>query len=87
MVSTSDNPTLGVSLSAARQVILVANSNMIVKIVMDNFFISSPFLSFCSTVNVLVFCVCGLFLVFASGGTENGNLKTEWAELIPILPL
>lgn len=59
--ASGDDPMLGVSLSAARQVILVVKSSTIVKMAKDNFFISSPFLSFCSTVNVLVSVSVGYF--------------------------
>ena len=59
--ASGDDPMLGVSLSAARQVILVVKSSTIAKMAKDNFFISSPFLSFCSTVNVLVSVSVGYF--------------------------
>lgn len=59
--ASGDDPTLGVSLSAARQVILVVKNSTIAKMAKDNFFISSPFLSFCSTVNVLVSVSVGYF--------------------------
>ena len=84
IVSTSDDDPISlVSLSSARQVILVAKSSMIAKTAKDNFFMSSPFLSFCSTVNVLVLCVCGLFLTFAS--SRSGKAVQRIQNLMPIL--